>query len=237
MPTDDHITLTDEAAMNAGAILNSVAASLSHAEKNEAPYRHWILRGVFPQEVLAQLNALDFPLQELDGVSGKREYHNDSRHYFDRDAIDTHPAAKAVAEAFQSAKMVRMLEDFFGADLEGTFLRLEYAQDVTGFWLQPHTDLGVKRITILIYLSDGEGHGDLGTDIYDGDAEWAARSPFGPGVAMAFVPGEKTYHGFERRTISGVRKSLILNYVTTDWRERSQLAFPEETVSAGRAGA
>jgi hypothetical protein len=127
--------------------------------------------------------------------------------------------------------MVRAIESFFDADLDGTFLRLEYAQDLTGFWLEPHTDLGVKRITLLIYISDDPAHGDMGTDIYNADKTHAKRSPFAPNMAMAFVPGDNTYHGFEKREIPGVRKSLILNYVTTEWRDREQLCFPEETVS------
>ena len=224
---------TDVKSLDAAAIIESVAASLARAERSETPYRHWTLREVFPPEALAQLKALDFPLQELGGLSGKREYHNDSRHYFDQATIAAHPVAKAVAQAFQAPPMVRALQDFFSVDLEGAFLRLEYAQDVEGFWLQPHTDLGVKRITMLIYLSDGDGHDDLGTDIYASETQWAGRSPFAPGVAMAFVPGATTYHGFEKRSINGVRKSLILNYVTTDWRERGQLSFPGATVSAG----
>ena len=32
------------------------------------------------------------------------------------------------------------------------------------------------------------------------------------------------------RPISGVRKSVIINYVTEEWRAREQLAFPEMTV-------
>lgn len=226
------MTLTDTNNAAGTTIFDSVASSLARAERSETPYRHWILRDLFPQDLLADLRAISFPLQELDGVSGKREYHNDSRHYFNRQTIELFPAANAVAEAFQAPRMVRALQDFFQTDLEGAFLRLEFAQDTTGFWLQPHTDLGVKRITVLIYLSDGEGHEDLGTDIYASENEWAARSPFAPGVAMAFVPGANTYHGFEERPINGVRKSLILNYVTKDWRDREQLAFPHQTVSA-----
>lgn len=227
------MSVADNAALEDRAVFDSVAAALARAERNETPYRHWVLRDLFPKGVTADLQAVDFPLQELGGVSGKREYHNDSRHYFDRNTIRTFPAAKTVADAFQAPRMVRALADFFGADLDGTFLRLEYAQDTTGFWLQPHTDLSVKRITVLIYLSDGEGHETLGTDIYASPDEWAGRSPFAPGMALAFVPGVNTYHGFEERPINGVRKSLILNYVTSAWRDREQLAFPHQTVSAG----
>jgi hypothetical protein len=49
---------------------------------------------------------------------------------------------------------------------------------------------------------------------------------------MIFVPSAITYHGFERRKISGVRKSLVINYVTNEWRAREQLAYPGQPVAA-----
>jgi hypothetical protein len=51
-----------------------------------------------------------------------------------------------------------------------------------------------------------------------------------PNVAFVFVPSDNTYHGFEGRPIKGVRKSLIINYVTDEWRAREQLAFPEAPI-------
>jgi hypothetical protein len=42
----------------------------------------------------------------------------------------------------------------FGASVGGSYLRVEFAQDTDGFWLEPHTDLGVKAFTMLLYLSD-----------------------------------------------------------------------------------
>ncbi|MEM9358310.1 MAG: 2OG-Fe(II) oxygenase, partial [Pseudomonadota bacterium] len=51
-----------------------------------------------------------------------------------------------------------------------------------------------------------------------------------PNAAMVFVPSDITYHGFEPRPIEGVRKSLIINYVTDEWRAREQLAFPERPI-------
>ena len=47
---------------------------------------------------------------------------------------------------------------------------------------------------------------------------------------MIFVPADDTFHGFERRPIKGVRKSLIINYVTDEWRAREQLAFGEAPI-------
>ncbi len=204
----------------------SVIAALGAAARFETPYRHWIVNRLLPFDLLGELKGLRFPVYEPGDLSGKREYHNDARHYFDAQNIAAHPCAAALANAFQAPRMVRAIEEFFGTQIDGTLLRIEYAQDVTGFWLEPHTDLGVKRLTMLIYLSGKSSHDDLGTDIYDGGKQWAKRAPFTDNSAMCFVPGGDTFHGFEKREIDGVRKSLILNYVTTDWRERQQLCFP-----------
>jgi len=212
-------------------IYKTFTAALACAERHETPYRHWLVSGLFPDDVMDDLQTLSFPVAPLNGVSGKRELHNDSRHYFDQANIKTLPVAASLANAFQAPAMIKAIEQFFDIALDDTFLRLEYAQDITGFWLQPHTDLGVKRLTVLIYLSDGPGHENLGTDIYAAEDKWAARTPFTPNAALAFVPGDNTFHGFQERPIPGVRKSLILNYVTADWRDREQLAFPDQPIN------
>ena len=116
-------------------------------------------------------------------------------------------------------------------DLAGTYVRLEYAQDIDGFWLEPHTDLGVKRFTMLIYLNEGGSHGDdRGTDLFAAPDRWAKRAPFEDNTALIFVPGGDTWHGMSKRPIAGVRRSVIMNYVTQDWRAREQLAFPDKPV-------
>src|SRR5690606_3520048 len=104
------------------------------------------------------------------------------------------------------------------------------AQDTNGFWLEPHTDLGVKLFTLLLYASREPSHADLGTDIYDTEKRHVGRSPFKANGAMVFVPSDITFHGFEARPIEGVRKSVIVNFVTNDWRAREQLAFPDRPV-------
>jgi hypothetical protein len=80
---------------------------------------------------------------------------------------------------------------------------------------------------MLLYMSKDERHRGLGTDIYDADKKHVGCSPFVPNTAMVFVPSNNTYHGFEPRKIEGVRKSVIINYVTNAWRAREQLAFPD----------
>jgi hypothetical protein len=173
---------------------------------------------------------LPFAPPVLDGVSGKRELHNDQRSYFDRIGFERFPVMRGVAEAFQSCEIVQLIHEAFGAPIDDTFVRLEYAQDVDGFWLQPHTDLGVKKFTCLIYLSEGPGHETLGTDIYQTPEKHFGATPFKRGGATIFVPGDNTWHGFEKRQIDGVRRSVILNYVTHDWRAREQLSYPDAPV-------
>jgi len=56
------------------------------------------------------------------------------------------------------------------------------------------------------------------------------RAPAGFNSGFIFVPSDKTWHGFEKRPINGVRKSLIINYVTQDWRSREELSFPDVVV-------
>jgi len=212
------------------AVQTTLVAAFEAARAETSPYRHWLACGVFPQGVTDTLRGLPFAAPDLHGVSGKREFHNDQRHYFDAANMRRFDACAAVADAFQSRAVVDAVETATGADLRGSFARLEYAQDTDGFWLEPHTDLGVKRFTMLIYLPDGEGQGDLGTDLYADQKTWAKREPFADNTALVFVPGDNTWHGLARRPISGVRKSVIMNYVTGDWRERGQLAYPDRPV-------
>jgi len=215
-------------------IADSFEAAVAARRSLSRPYPYHLLDGVFPADVTQALAELPFAPPVLDGVSGKRELHNDQRSYFDAVGVARFPIMDAVAEALQSNRVVRTIYEAFAADIDDTFLRLEYAQDVDGFWLQPHTDLGVKKFTCLIYLSNGPGHETLGTDIYESPDKHFGVSPFRPGAAMVFVPGDNTWHGFEKRRIEGVRRSVILNYVTSDWRERGQLSYPEQTVRVTR---
>ncbi|WP_244500516.1 2OG-Fe(II) oxygenase [Methyloceanibacter methanicus] len=212
-------------------IVRTFTESVANGDHSDAPYPHWVLKKCFPDDTIADILGLPFPAPSLEGVSGKRELHNNTRKYFDVENREAFASVNAVAEAFQDERITDLIENTFGTDLAGTYLRIEFAQDTDGFWLEPHTDLGVKSFTMLLYLSDEEGHDNLGTDVYDADKSHVARSPFAPNLAFIFVPGDNTYHGFERRPIKGVRKSLIINYVTDEWRAREQLAFPETPIA------
>jgi hypothetical protein len=220
-----------EAKSSAEDVVKTFLQSVDSGKRSEQPYRHWSLKGCFPSDSVKDIVGLPFEAPSLNGVSGKRELHNNTRNYFDAENRELFPVCEAVAQAFQDERVTSHIEKAFGTDLEGTYLRIEFAQDIDGFWLEPHTDLGVKVFTMLLYLSKDENHQDLGTDIYDGEKRHFGRSPFAPNAAMVFIPGNNTYHGFEKRPIRGVRTSLIINYVTNEWRAREQLSFPEAPIA------
>lgn len=212
-------------------VVLSLVDGFRHAAKHESPYRYWLVDGCLPPAAIDEILDLPFVAADLEGVSGKRELHNQSRCYFDAENRALFPCVSAVSAAFQDQRVTGEIEKVFGAKLGRTYLRIEYAQDVDGFWLEPHTDIGVKAFTFLIYLSRGLVHSDLGTDIYDADKNWVGRTPYTSNSGMIFVPSTITYHGFEPREINGVRKLLVVNYVTDEWRAREQLAFPEQMVA------
>jgi hypothetical protein len=226
------LTLPDQRDDLTRAVQASLAAAFAAARSDEAPYRHWTVFPVFPVGLTERLQRLPFSPPDLHGVSGKRELHNDQRHYFDATNNARFGECAAVADAFQSPEVVSLIEAATGANLSETYVRLEYAQDTDGFWLEPHTDLGVKRFTMLIYLADLHDQRDLGTDIYADPQTWAKRSPFIDNSALVFVPGLDTWHGVARRPIEGIRRSVIMNYVTDEWRARAQLAYPTIPVRA-----
>jgi hypothetical protein len=212
-------------------IVRTFIKSIDSGKRADRPYPNWSLKDCVPADTLDDMLALPFEAPSLEGISGKRELHNNTRKYFDVENRERFPVCEAVAQAFQDKRVTSHIEKVFGTKLAGTYLRIEFAQDIDGFWLEPHSDLGVKAFTMLLYMSRDPSHHDLGTDIYDPDKKRVGRSVFTPNAAMIFVPADNTFHGFEKRPIKGVRTSLIINYVTNEWRAREQLAFPDQPIS------
>lgn len=210
---------------SADEIAAHFAASLARARRFEAPFRHFVAEDLFPAAVAEALAGLPVAPSDPDGLSGKRDYRNDTRCFFDAPTMQRFPIAAAVAGALQSRLVVDAVVDLCGAALAESFLRIEYAVDIDGFWLEPHTDLSVKKLTLLIFLAHSSYQSHLGTDLYSEDKQLHKTVPFLLNSGLLFVPGENTWHGFSKRPIRGERKSLIVNYVGSDWRDREQLAF------------
>jgi hypothetical protein len=229
---DTHANRGDRIMKNSKeAFVAALLKSFASAKQFDKPYKYWLLENCLPADAVEQILRLPFPAPSLGGLSGRREVHNATRRYFDQKNMETFAVCKSFNEAFQDRRATEAIEAKFATKLAGTFLRVEFAQDTDGFWLEPHTDLGVKVFTMLLYLSQHPDHAELGTDIYGADKMHVGRSPFVSNGAMVFVPSNITYHGFEPRKIDGIRQSVIINYVTNEWRAREQLAFPNAPIA------
>lgn len=211
-------------------VATTFLACLERSQVATDPYRHWLLTDALPDPVCRAVTGLPFVVSGPVETYGRRETLNASRIFFGAENQDRYPVCRALAAGFQDQEVTGSLARRCGVDLAGTFLRIEYCQDTDGFWLEPHTDIGVKKFTMLLYLSEGPGAETLGTDIYDGEKRRVETAPCRFNSGLIFIPASDTWHGFEKRPIEGVRKSLIINYVSNEWRSRHELAFPDRPV-------
>jgi hypothetical protein len=200
------------------------------------PFRYWLVRDVLPEWLCDLVRVLPFPVAAIGDTLGKRETHNSRRIFVSEENRARFVACEVLADAFQDEATVGLLEDLCGARLAGGFLRIEYCLDTDGFWLEPHTDIGAKLLTFVIYLTDDPAAADWGTDIMDAAGHVLGRAPGTANHGLIFVPAADTWHGFAKRPIRGVRRSLIVNYVKPEWRSRHELAFPDQAVVSGNNG-
>jgi len=216
--------------VSALSIADRLADALGAAQPHAAPFSWFRAQSLFSDTVFTYLAGLSVADEGQQLFDGRREA-NLQRAYLDAGRCAGEPRLLAVAEAFQSKAVAGAIGALCGVSFAGSYLRIEYAQDRDGFWLAPHTDLGVKKLTLLIALEGGE---DLGTDLYEAPQSpvprLARRLPFEPNAGVFFVPSGKSWHGFAPRRIRALRKSLIVNYVGAEWASREQLAFPDRPV-------
>ena len=209
-----------------GPVAGSFLACLSTARHETSPYDYWLLEDTLPEGFCEAITDLPYQPPEVEEFNGRRETHNALRVYFNSENQAKFEVCRRVVEGFQDPVVRRTIEEVTGADLSDGHLRIEYCQDTDGFWLEPHTDISVKKFSMLVYLSDDPELADCGTRVHEGppDFECVAAAPYGRNKGLIFVPGKNTWHSVARTPIKGVRKSIIINYVTSDWREKWELA-------------
>jgi len=201
--------------------------ALARAQHFEQPYDYWLLDRVLPESLIDDLLALPVPTIAQPIFGGRRENNNGMRYHFSPEKQEQFDACRQTVAAFGDPETVRSIERMTKADLSQGKLRVEYCQDVDGFWLEPHLDLGVKLFTMMLYLSKDPALHDAGTDIYDATPahKLVTSAPYASNKGMIFIPGANTWHGLSKRPIRGVRKSLMINFVSSEWRNESELAY------------
>ena len=207
-------------------------SSLQSSEGEREPYNHWNLDNVLDDDVIEGILALPIDIPRVDYDEGQRASNNDVRGYFDTGRREEFDICSVVSETFQSAETINALEAKCGIDLTGSYLRLEYAQDHDGFWLESHKDISVKLFSMLIYLNPSPDDEEWGTDIFTGPelSDYYGTASHAANRAFIFIPGANSWHGFRPNKITGVRRSLIVNFVTDEWMNRHELAYPDQPV-------
>lgn len=226
MSANETALQTETPPETAEVIASHFSESLRKAERKDTPYNHWLLDDMLPSQTIEAIAALPVPEPEKMLFYGRREVNNAARVYFTPENQQAFDVCRQMVDAFKSPGLIKAVEKSTGAPISQGRLRIEYCQDTDGFWLEPHVDISVKLFTMLIYLSDDPALYDAGTDIYDDTPEHnrVATAPYERNKGLIFIPGKNTWHGFSKRPINGVRKSLIINYVTPDWRDTWELA-------------
>lgn len=209
------------------------AGALGAARCASEPYRHWILHDVLPESACVGILSLPIAPPSVGHHDGTRASFNAQRTFFNVERNARYAPCAMLANALQRPKVARRFAETCGVEVRGSFLRIEYIQDLDGAWLEPHCDIPEKLFSMVIYLCTGPDAKDWGTDIYDAERRWAGRSSAEFDSAVIFIPGANTWHGFERRPIAGIRRLMEVNYVRADWRDREQLCFPDRPITDG----
>lgn len=210
--------------------IQTLQTSLDNCAKQVDPYPHFLLSNLCAPRLVDDLLAIPFDPLELKYENGSREEFNPVRRYLNPEVIQEYPAAAQFAHLFQNPHIIAKIEAMGDVCLKGSLLRIEYAIDTGEFWLKSHSDLGVKLVTILLYLSKDADSKTWGTDIFYDHERYHSTVPYESNTALMFFPSDHTWHGFNRRKIQGVRKTLIINYVTPEWRNRQELVHPTQFV-------
>jgi hypothetical protein len=214
----------------ASVIAEHFCQSVISAQRDDWPYRHWKMTDILPESVCTGILTLPIAPADLGRTDGTRGSYNDRRTFLTPALRAKFPTCDALSEALQTPKVAALMARTCDIDVDGAFLRIEYMQDIDGAWLEPHHDIPEKLFSMVIYLFVGPDGKEWGTDIYDSEKRWVARSSGEFNSGTIFVPGENTWHGFEPRKIDGVRRLMEINYVRPSWRSREQLSFPDQSI-------
>ena len=216
---------------SASEIARHFRRALLDSRRLELPYRRWVLADILPEDICIAMISLPITPLLIDDCKGVRDLDNSLRSFLTPTLQSRFAVCALLAEAMQRPEVAGLAGETCGFKADGSYLRMEYIQDVDGAWLEPHHDVPEKLCSVVIYLFTGPDTKEWGTDIYDNDRRWIAQSSNEFNSGVIFVPGENTWHGYEKRKIIGVRRLMEINYVHPSWRDKNQLCFPDRPIS------
>jgi hypothetical protein len=211
----------------ANPVAESFLACLERSKHVTSPFDFWLLEKPLPDEDIAAIAALPFAPPPAPTFNGRRETNNTTRVYFTPENQEKFEVCRRIAAGFKDPRVKSAIERATKTSLADTHLRVEYCQDTEGFWLEPHTDIFVKKFTMLVYLSNDPRLKNAGTDVHGGppDYPYICSAPYGENLGVIFIPGPNTWHAVGKRPMGGaIRKHIIINFVASDWRDKYELA-------------
>jgi SM-20-related protein len=146
---------------------------------------------------------------------------------FPIEAVRLGPAALALLEELEGARLREVVAARFGLDLSDAPTMVTLRGWTTERDGRIHVDSRAKRVTVLLYLNPdsdvfGQHEGCLRLLRGPDDLEdYAVEVPPVNGTLLVFPNGTRTWHG--HKVFSGRRYSIQLNYMTTDNKARSEL--------------
>ncbi len=205
-------------------LLKKVSENLDKVICKTEPFKHWLYNSVLLDETIDELLKLELPQTKIESHKGKREIYNESRIFFNKENCDKYPVIRNIVNIFNNPDIISQLGNICERDLRQGKLRIEYTQDSGDFWLEPHLDIKEKLLTFLVYLSKDPSSSGWGTTIYNKDLSFHSKAPYKSNLGLMFMAGKDTWHGVPKQNIQGIRKNIIINYVTSDWRSIHELA-------------
>ena len=106
---------------------------------------------------------------------------------------------------FMHTKITKALRKKFGLDLK--FDSIDVWQDLSGYYLEPHTDHESIKVAVQIYLCDH----NQGTSLYDSSGHEIHSFPFKFNFGYALLNNQASYHGVNK-TVKDGRISLYARY-------------------------
>jgi len=191
------------------------------------PYKHFICKDILEQKNIDNILKLDIE-PGYNGLNGTRNIIDNSRIFLNNKICEKYPPFFFILKIFEEQETKLLLTKKFNVDFKKyKNLRIEYTQDTGNFHLKPHTDVETKGITLIIYLSPDLDE-NIGTDLYNSKKEHIKKINYQQNVMLGFIPNEgktgiPTYHGLEPIKIKNIRKMLIINYVSDDWKNKCEL--------------
>lgn len=183
------------------------------------PWHHYTFNNFFTDEDFHTLKNLEINQADYSNITGYRDVIK-GRTFLNNKAIEHNPALLPIARWLDRKEYYK---NCFDTQITNTFVRAEIIHDRYPFFHDVHVDLPCKNLTIIVNI-DKDDDKNLATDLYHTKQHHAKKLKWIANGGVAFKITPDRWHGFEPIEYVGIRKIMIINYVTIDeWRDKDQL--------------